>query len=210
MTDETESDETKAPARALTRSERIFVRISIWQTVLSVVGLFVAAVALYAALTESEAVRRQTAASVWPYVQLTVSDHERPDSAEFKLTLTNAGVGPARMHAMRVTVNGAAQRTWEDAIAGVGAQASQPFSQNSVGNRVIQAGESVDIFRVTEPALTRRFRDAVAQGAGAVEYCYCSIFEQCWAADSRRSDDGPRSVQRCPDYGAEQFQGDGD
>ena len=52
----------------LTNSERVFVRLTFWQTVLSLAGVFIGTVALYAALTESAAVRQQTAAAVWPFV----------------------------------------------------------------------------------------------------------------------------------------------
>jgi len=69
------ASEDPPPVVELSRSERLFLRLSLWQTVLSLVGVFVAFVALYAALTESEAVRRQTAAGVWPYVQLTINDY---------------------------------------------------------------------------------------------------------------------------------------
>jgi hypothetical protein len=34
-------------------TERLFVRLSPWQTILSVVGVFIAEIALYAALVES-------------------------------------------------------------------------------------------------------------------------------------------------------------
>ena len=44
----------------LAHTERIFLRLTLLQTVLSVAGVFIAVVALYAALTESSAVRQQT------------------------------------------------------------------------------------------------------------------------------------------------------
>ncbi len=64
--DELPQDAHSAPM--LSRVERIFVRLTFWQTVLSVAGVFIAIVALYAALIESAAVRQQTAAAVWPFV----------------------------------------------------------------------------------------------------------------------------------------------
>lgn len=51
-----------------------------WQIVLSVVGVFIAVLALYAAITESEAVRRQTAAAVWPFVQVSIADYDSGDA----------------------------------------------------------------------------------------------------------------------------------
>ena len=102
-TDERQPQHGESPI--LSHAERSFVRMSFWQTVLSVIGVFIAVIALYAALSESEAVRQQTAASVWPRVQLHVSDHLSDHRAELTVSLTNAGVGPARMRSMRVRMS---------------------------------------------------------------------------------------------------------
>ena len=44
-----------AATTGLSGSERAFVRLTFWQTLLSLVGVFIAVVALYAALAESDA-----------------------------------------------------------------------------------------------------------------------------------------------------------
>jgi len=191
--------------KELTRPERLFLRISIWQTVLSIAGIFIATVALYAALTESEAVRRQTAASVWPYVQLSVDDHLSDEAAIFDLSLTNAGVGPAHIRAMRVTVDERAMLTWKDAVLAIGGSHASTFSQTFAGNRVLRPGERVTIFGTREPVLVRALRQAVASKSAGVEYCYCSIFDECWTVDSRPLATGPGTPSSCSDYGAEQF-----
>lgn len=74
MTDEeTPSSEVDSAGTAsLLRAEQHIIRLTFWQTILSVVGIVVAVIALYAALTESAAVRQHTAAAVWPFVQLMV------------------------------------------------------------------------------------------------------------------------------------------
>lgn len=189
----------------LTRSERLFLRISIWQTVLSIAGIFIAAVALYAALTESEAVRRQTAASVWPYVQLSVDDHLSTDAALFELSLTNSGVGPAHIRAMRVTIGGRAMLTWKDAVLAVVGTDAPAFSQTFANNRVFRPGERVTIFGTRAPVLVRALREAVVNESAGVEYCYCSIFDECWTVDSRSPEAGPASVAACTDYGGAEF-----
>ena len=80
--------------------------------VLAVAGLFTGAVALYAALTESDAVRRQAAAAVWPYVQLLSWDSIAPGEEFFRISMTNSGVGPARIEAVRLKLEGATATTW--------------------------------------------------------------------------------------------------
>ena len=104
------------PVPMLSGVERVFVRLTLWQTVLSVAGVFIAIVALYAALTESAAVRQQTAATVWPFVQLLIEDYDTEASAGFTISLSNAGVGPARMRALRLIIDGEPIRDWEHAV----------------------------------------------------------------------------------------------
>jgi len=196
--------EEQPPSTELTRSERLFLRLSLWQTVLSLVGVFVAFVALYAALTESEAVRRQTAAGVWPYVQLTINDYVSDDDAEFEIVMTNAGVGPTRIRDMRVTFGGRAMTSWPQMLESIDASEVR-FSQVAANRRVLRPGESVAIFGVREIAAVEALRRAVSDPANAIEFCYCSIFDECWLADSRTPEAMPAPVAQCPDYGAASF-----
>ena len=121
-------------------SERAFVRMPFLQTVLSLFGVFIANVALYAALTESEATRKQTAAAVWPFVQLTVSDHLSAAAAEFRISLTNAGVGPARMRSMRVLFEGRPLHDWHQALELIGVVGTPRLGQTYVSRRVLITG----------------------------------------------------------------------
>ncbi|MEZ5959070.1 MAG: hypothetical protein R3C30_01400 [Hyphomonadaceae bacterium] len=184
----------------LSRSEKIFIRISVWQTVLSVVGVFIAVVALYAALTESEAVRRQTAAAVWPYVQLAVSDYVGEDDAVFEFSFTNAGVGPAHVRAMRVTMAGEHMTTWADVVRTASGGREVEFSQTAANNRVLRAGERIVIFGTRDTSLVEALRLVASDPANAIEYCYCSIFDECWLANSRTPEALPTPVAHCPDY----------
>ncbi len=202
MTGNTNPPEADKP---LTRSERLFLRISIWQTVLSVAAVFTGAVALYAALTDSEAVRRQTAASVWPYVQLAVNDHASDEDAAFELFMSNTGVGPAQLRTMRVTIGGAPRTSWEEAIRAVNNGEMRPFAQDFITNRVISPGETVRVFSTQDPVVVRALQASVADPANAIEFCYCSIFDECWVADSRTPGASREPVRACPDYGSDAF-----
>jgi hypothetical protein len=190
----------------LSRAERIFVRLTFWQTVLSVAGVFIAIVALYAALNESAAVRQQTAATVWPFVQLLIEDYDTEANAGFTMSLSNAGVGPARMRALRLIINGEPIRDWEHAVTLLGGKISAQVDRNWVSDRVISPGETVEIISTMDPDLARRFQAAVANSNTYVTYCYCSIFDQCWLADSQKDIHNPEPVYECPDFGDAVFQ----
>jgi hypothetical protein len=185
----------------LSRAERIFVRLTFWQTVLSVAGVFIAIVALYAALNESAAVRQQTAATVWPFVQLLIEDYDTEANAGFTMSLSNVGVGPARMRALRLIIDGEPIRDWEHAVTVLDGKITAQVSRNFVNDRVISPDETVDIISTTDPDLARRFQAAVANPKSSVTYCYCSIFDECWLADSQKDIQNPEPVGECPDFG---------
>lgn len=185
--------------------ERTFLRLAFWQTVLSIAGVFIAVVALYAALTESAAVRQQTAAAVWPYVQFMVQDSDTGESADLSISFTNSGVGPARMRTLQVVIDGEPLRDWAHAVELIGGQVDDHVSRNFISGRVLSPDEAIVAFHTTEPALARGFQAAVANPRSYVAYCYCSIFDECWLSDSRQGQQDPEAVDACPDFGAHTF-----
>jgi hypothetical protein len=189
----------------LAHTERIFLRLTLLQTVLSVAGVFIAVVALYAALTESSAVRQQTAAAVWPFVQFATEDSDSGESAAFTMYFTNTGVGPARMRTMRLAIDGEPIRDWDHAVTLFGGQLADHVSRNFVSNRILSPHEKVVAFSTTEPDLARRFRASVANSGSFIAFCYCSIFDECWLADSRIDLQNPEAVKNCPDFGDATF-----
>jgi hypothetical protein len=190
--------------------ERAFLRLTFWQTLLSLVGVFVGAVALYAALNESQAVREQTAAAVWPYVQMMMSDSDNGSQAHFALTFKNVGVGPARMRGMALTVGNEPVLSWDQAatrLRGEELRVGVDYGRSSVSRLVIAPGESVVAFQTDDRELALAMQESVYGGSVQLRYCFCSIFEQCWL--SGVSDDTLalelESVESCPDFGAAAF-----
>ena len=199
------SDVDSAATHSLLRAEHHIIRLTFWQTILSVVGVVIAVLALYAALTESAAVRQQTAAAVWPFVQLMVENHDTGDAAAFSLAFTNAGVGPARMQDVRVTIDGSVTRNWSELVASVDGDTGAAINRNFISDRVLRPDETVVIFSTEDADLARKLVGAVSKPRAALTYCYCSIFDQCWLADSRKDLQAPELVEGCPDFGSETY-----
>ncbi|MEL7022623.1 MAG: hypothetical protein AAGL69_02685 [Pseudomonadota bacterium] len=204
-----EDSETIKPesegARSLFRAEQYIIRLTFWQTVLSVVGVIIAILALYAALNESAAVRQQTEAAVWPFIQLTIENYDTGGAAGFSFALTNAGVGPARMHNVRVAVDDVVVRDWTELVAIVDGDPNAAVNRNYISKRVLRPDASVVVFGTTDTALARKLVHAFNKPRGALTFCYCSIFDQCWLADSRKDLQAPEQVQECPDFGDETY-----
>ena len=208
--DELEEASSQTTSGAIADIEKTFLRLTFWQTILSVAGVFTGAVALYAALTESQAVRQQTAASVWPYVQLMINDTSNDDSASFALSLSNVGVGPARMQGARVTYQGEPVADWQtmtELLMGNEARLGTTYGKSSVSRRVLAPGESVVAIQTSDTELALSLQAAVYAGTLAVSYCYCSIFDECWVKSSSGPADQAMSpsLPACPDHGAASF-----
>jgi len=199
-----EPAEPETPPTA-NNTERLFLRLTFWQTVLSLVGVFIAVVALYAALNESAAVRQQTAAAVWPYVQFSINETESEEGASFAFYFTNTGVGPARMRTMKVEMLGESMSDWRSVLDLLQGEATDNISRNFITNRVLAPGERVTAFETTDPDLRRRLTEAAQSDESRIQFCYCSIFDDCWLVDSKDQMIDPEPVAACPDFGDDAF-----
>lgn len=206
----TPTGQQETSAGSIAQIEKTFLRLTFWQTILSVAGVFTGAVALYAALNESQAVRQQTAASVWPYVQYTINDYSNEDTAEFALTMNNVGVGPARMQAMLLTLDGKAIPDWQsmtETVLGRETRVGIDYGKLSVSHRVLAPGELITVFQTDNTELALKLQEVVYSGTAAISYCYCSIFDDCWISSSAPSAEKQpiQPVDQCPDYGSDGF-----
>lgn len=192
--------------------ERAFLRLTFWQTLLSLAGVFTGAVALYAALTESQAVREQTAASVWPRIQVLMYDSVNEDAAEHPLRVqfSNVGVGPALVGNLRLRIGGETVTSWSQ-VASAATKGTDldgdVFGQETVSRRVLAPGEAIDAFRANSQELAEAVLRLLGERGALLDYCYCSIFDQCWLHQDDTGG-GERSVievAACPDYGADTF-----
>jgi len=190
----------------LSTAERIFIRISWLQTVLAVAGVFTGAVALYAALNESSAVRRQSEAAVWPYLQVSVEDHVDDQDALFRLSLTNAGMGPARVESMQLVLRGKSVRNWREFMVELfGPDTVVPYGQNTANYRVLRPGDRLDVFQVTAPEAVKVLQSALDSDEVVLAICYCSIFDECFLMRSSDPRQAPVAVRACPDYATDGF-----
>ena len=207
---EQQQNNSQSAMHELAGMEKKFLRLTFWQTVLSVAGVFTGAVALYAALTESQAVRQQTSAAVWPYVQFMMNDTSNGDTAFFSLSLSNVGVGPARMQGARLAMNGQAVRDWQslvELLLADNARLGVDYGKSSVSRRVLAPGESIVAVQTENTELARAMQEAVYSGALSVSYCYCSIFDECWnlPSSAANAEEIIQPIAYCPNYGEEGF-----
>jgi hypothetical protein len=168
----------------------------------SFVGLLALVVSGYTALLQ----RQQLQATVWPKLSLANSN------ILLKLYLSNEGLGPALIKAVRVTVDNKPMRTWDDVVRafGYGERASIAFS--SISGRVIPADKDLEIALPRNEESRPMFRELLdgRSHAFSITVCYCSVMKECYVerygANSDSDEPGSEEDERkCPVKESEQF-----
>ncbi len=207
-------DGTRVDPR-MTRSERLFMRLSVLQTVIAALGILTGGIALFAALNESDAVRKQQQAAVWPHVQFEEGVVNNRDDRTVSIKARNNGIGPARIKSIRVSAGGVERKSWREVVDAVYKTRDRPYavSNLSIGNSVLAAGETVELFQLsstftdlvpstretvdkaTYRAMAAMINEAYGRGDIGAEICYCSVFDACWRVTTRSVE--PESIKAC-------------
>jgi len=192
--------ETTLPKDEMTRAERIFVRISVLQTFLAIAGMFTGAIALYAALNEADAVRKQQQAAVWPSIGVTQINYGSPGEERFVINVSNKGIGPARIITAEVTIDGEPVSSWREVLRQF--SDGQPFAMSNfrIGGSVLAPGEEVTAVAVEQKYSSKEilsgFRELASSGRANLSICYCSVFDDCWRFDAVKESTEP--IEQCP------------
>ncbi len=171
----------------LTRAERIFVRISILQTILAVAGMFTGGVALFAALNEADAVRKQQMAAVWPHIVIRDINYGIAGEERFEVVVGNRGIGPARIMSATALIDGEPIDSWADIVRPLAEDGNFRFSNVRVSGSVLSPAEDVIAFAVDAKYTSKQLVDAVQELTQSrrvnVVICYCSVFDDCFRLD---------------------------
>lgn len=139
-----------------------------------------------------------------PYLQGGFSNRTPEDAKVISLDLVNHGVGPAHEVSLRVKVGEHYVRsTKEFFAASLGpeqAAKAEPVLHplnNVVRTRFIPGGQSQLVFRLPRTPENAQFWDVLDkdQPRWSVEFCYCSVFQECWQVPSQWQE--PQPVKQC-------------
>ena len=166
----------------------------------SFIGLLALAVSGYTAYVQ----RQQLRAQVWPHLQLWTSN------VNLGFYVTNQGTGPARVTAVRVTVDGAPVKTWADVKKAAGFTDEERLTMSTLSDSVLPSGKDYPIARPAEGEQSQaKFKELLLHKNHAVSMtvCYCSILEECWVAmlGAVPESGQVRSSDACPIGAAERF-----
>jgi hypothetical protein len=176
------NDAMSEPAGRAARVDRI----------LSICAGVAAITAVAVSLYQTALARRQLRASAWPYLS---QSNSFVAGTPYTRTVSNEGVGPAMVRSFKVMADGKPVATWDDAVQTLtGAPATQLVYSTFRRGSVVQPGTSRVLLTIPAGPQAAKFWQA-SQTRLVTKVCYCSVYDECWMADSR--DDEPLTVRGC-------------
>jgi hypothetical protein len=164
-------------------------RVDRWLSLAAGAGaIFAVAVSLY----QANLARAQLRASAWPYLG---QSNSYVPGQPYTREVTNEGVGPARIRAFTVLVDGKPVRTWGEVVRTLTGAPDSGIVYSSLGRgSVIPPGTARTLLRLPPGVQAARVWSE-AQTRLETVICYCSIYDECWEASSER--DEPEAVRTC-------------
>lgn len=172
-------------------------RIDRWLSIAAAIGAICAvAIAVY----QAALAREQQRASAWPFL---AQSNSYVVGQPYTRQIENQGVGPARIRSFQVLVDGKPAHTWSDVVRALTNQPDSGLAYSSFGRgKVVPTGATRVLVSLPAGKQAQSFWQA-AQTRLQTVVCYCSIYDECWQADTRARE--PARVSACADDSAAEF-----
>jgi len=177
---------------------------------LAIAALVTSVSSIAIALHHGETMEKLVQANSIPYLEASPSDATAEGVDQISIDLTNRGVGPAHERSLRIKAGDAYVRNVQDLIVSAVGPADAPAAllalrsyRNTQRERFIPANSSQFLFRVRKTPENAAYWDRLDSAVTNVhmEYCYCSVFEECWAVH----DEEHTRVKQCTRDEAHEF-----
>jgi hypothetical protein len=175
---------------------------------IAVTALITSVSSIVIAIQHGHTMEKLVQANSVPYLESGISTATPEGARVLSLDLLNRGVGPAHEESLRVTVDNRPVNSFGDMVVALlgpsdGPKAYRDFQEthtlvrNNVPKRFIPAGQSQMVFRLPRTAENAHWWDLIAKQNRRwnVAFCYCSVFDECWAARTEFED--ARRVKQC-------------
>jgi hypothetical protein len=172
--------------------------------IISITALVTSISSIAIALHHGHIMERLVQANSLPYMQGGFSDATPEGKEVLSLDVLNRGVGPAHEQSLRVKVGqGYVKSVKELFAASLGPEQSVKAQEvlhpiwNRVRTRFIPGGQSQFVFRLARTAENAQLWDLLEkdQERWDVEFCYCSVFQECWEVRSKWQE--PERISQC-------------
>jgi hypothetical protein len=174
------------------------------EMLIAVTALITSICSIVIAVHHGKIMEKLVQANSLPYMQGGFSDVQPGGERIMSLDLLNRGVGPAHEQSLRVKVDGEYVNSVSELIlASLGpevapaAEAALAPMKNGLRTRFIPGGEQQLIFRMFRKDENAQYWDLLekAQEKWEFEFCYCSVFDECWEVLGKWEE--PKPVQAC-------------
>lgn len=150
----------------------------------------------------AEANSRMVTATSWPRVSYSTSNVDAAAQIpQIRLTLTNKGVGPARIEGMELSYDGKPMAGVEALLNACCSAANGEAPQrwmSSANGEILRPGEEKNFLKLNKPADAVQWTRMTELPAKIeVKVCYCSVFDECWVTQSSTHNKAEH-VQACP------------
>lgn len=164
------------------------------ETFVAIAALVVSVSAVAVAVYEAALQRAHDRAEVWPHLELSTFT----SATSATLSVDNNGIGPAIVDSIDVTVDGKPQRNWPAAFEALTGKAPVHYSNETISDRALRAGERTIVVEVPIAELPSGFWQYI--GRVGVRICYSSVFGEHWqfTADHVGGKRTWTSVPSCP------------
>ena len=182
------------------------------ELVIAVTALITSISSIAIAMHHGRIMEKLVQANSLPYMQGGFSTATPEGARVLSLDLLNRGVGPAHQQSLRVKVDGRYVKSLGELIqASLGpAQAAEARRvleplQNQVRTRFIPGGQQQLVFRIAKTPENTQFWELLeaSQRKWDVEFCYCSVFEECWEVLGKWEE--PQHLEACVRHEAREF-----
>ena len=170
-------------------------RVERWLSIaVGLAAIITVAVSLY----QARLAREQLRASAWPYLAQTNS---YLTGGPYTRSVSNEGVGPARVRSFQVIVDGRPLPDWNAVVRALTGQGEPALVYSSFGRgSVLVPGASRTLLTLPPGDRAQRFW-LQAQTRLRTRVCYCSVYDECWTADSEK----PEPARGCTQGTAAEF-----
>lgn len=173
---------------------------------IAVTALITSVSSIVIAIQHGHTMEKLVEANSVPYLEGGFSDVTDSGAKVMSLDLLNRGVGPAHEESMRVKVDNRYVRNLQEFMtASLGPEAggkayaalTPSLVANKVPKRFVPAGATQLVFKYPRLPENAQWWDLLQkqQSRWNVEFCYCSVFDECWFVHGKWADDKP--VKQC-------------
>ena len=162
--------------------------------VLALSAMFMSVVSLVVAIEHGRTMQRMADANTrmveansWPFLEFVTHNLDEQGKGDIRLTITNQGIGPARIQTLEMWYNGQPIASPTELAKECCQKDLHQHALWSIGlaaPSILRAGDHTNFFEVPLNEINKDFWDklAVERDKITVRMCYCSVFDECWTS----------------------------